>query len=48
MVCVVVVVLTDLAEGCQARAPTGAHGPRFSPSGGKESRVTRPTNCSAA
>lgn len=43
-----VVVVTDLAEGCQARAPTGAHGPRFSPSRGKESRVPRPPNCSTA
>lgn len=46
-VCVVAVV-THLAGGCQARAPAGAHGPWFSPSGGKESRVPRPTYCSAA
>lgn len=46
-VCAVAVV-THLTEGCQGRAPAGTHGARFSPSGGKGSRVLRPTNCSAA
>lgn len=45
---VYVAVTTDLAGGCHARPPTGAHGPRLSPSRGKESRVPRPPNCSTA
>lgn len=36
-----------LEGGGQARLPTGAHGPRLSPSRGKGSRVLHPVNCSA-